>query len=78
MIKYKENDNYPLKISPYSSRRGGSYIVEQLTLKGEYITEFKSVNEAARQLKLDSSAISKACRGKLKSTGGFKWRYKIC
>lgn len=50
--------------------------VAQFTLEGEYITTFPSAREAARQLGLDSSVISKVCRGdRYKSHGGFKFKY---
>lgn len=49
--------------------------VEQLTLTGEYIKTFLSCAEAARELNLDSSTISKVCRGQNKSHGGFLFRY---
>ena len=49
--------------------------VEQLTLTDEHIAYFNSVAEAARQLKLDSSTISKVCRGVNKSHGGFHFKY---
>ena len=49
--------------------------VEQLTLTDEHIQFFDSCAEAARQLKLDSSTISKVCRGKNKSHGGFHFKY---
>ena len=52
--------------------------VIQMTLKDEYINEFPSCAEAARQLGLDSSVISKLCRKdpKYKSHGGFHFKYK--
>ena len=49
--------------------------VEQLTLTDEHIKYFDSVAHAARELKLDSSTISKVCRGVNKSHGGFHFRY---
>lgn len=49
--------------------------VEQLTLTDEHIAYFNSAAEAARQLKLDSSTISKVCRGVNKSHGGFHFKY---
>lgn len=49
--------------------------VEQLTLDGKFIQTFASCAEAARYLNLDSSTISKVCRGKNKSHGGFLFRY---
>lgn len=41
------------------------------------IQEWISASEVQRQLGIDSSAISKVCRGKLSQTGGFKWKYKL-
>lgn len=38
--------------------------------------EFYGIREAARELGLSGSAISKCCRGKYKSTGGYHFRYK--
>lgn len=51
-------------------------VVIQLSLQGEYIAEFPSVREAARVLNLDSSTISKVCRGQNKTHGGFIFKYK--
>lgn len=36
---------------------------------------FDSVNDAARYVKCDSSTISKVCKGKNKTAGGYRWRY---
>ena len=49
--------------------------VEQLTLFDEHIDYFNSCAEAARSLNLDSSTISKVCRGINKSHGGFHFKY---
>lgn len=49
--------------------------VLQMTLEDCPIQQFASCSEAARQLKLDSSTISKVCRGKNKSHGGFHFKY---
>lgn len=50
--------------------------VEQWDLDGNYIATFPSAREASRVLNLDSSTISKVCRGKNKSHGGFFFKYK--
>ena len=50
--------------------------VAQYDLNGNFIKEFPSAAAAARELNLDSSVISKVCRGdKYKSHGGFKFKY---
>lgn len=50
--------------------------VQQYSLDGILLKEFSSIASAARELNLDSSSISKACRGKLKTCGGFIFKYK--
>ena len=50
--------------------------VAQYDLNDNFIKEFPSAASAARELNLDSSVISKVCRGdKYKSHGGFKFKY---
>lgn len=75
-IKYKESNDFPKKITPYNSKQGGAYTVLQLDKDNNILNEYNSVNEAARQTGCDCSTISKVCRGKLKTHGGFKWKYK--
>lgn len=45
---------------------------------GEFIKEWGSVIEAAKALRIDSSAIAKCCRHvpKYKRAGGYVWEYK--
>lgn len=50
--------------------------VVQLSLNGDEIAVFPSGIQAARELKLSSSAISECCRGKRRTLGGYKWKYK--
>lgn len=49
--------------------------VGQYTKDLKFIKEFPSAAEAARQLGLDSSTISKVCRGQNKTHGGFIFKY---
>lgn len=49
--------------------------VIQMDKKGNYIATFNSCSEAARQLNLDSSTISKVCRGVNKTHGNFTFKY---
>lgn len=49
--------------------------IEQLTLTDSHIAYFDSIAQAARELKLDSSTISKVCRGQNKSHGGFHFKF---
>lgn len=51
--------------------------VIQYDLKGNFIREFPSSEEAARAVGVsDGSNISRCCRGKHRSIGGFQWGYK--
>lgn len=72
LITLSEN----VKAALYNTKTNSSCKkVEQLTLTDKHITYFNSVAEAARKLKLDSSTISKVCRGINKSHGGFHFKY---
>ena len=50
--------------------------VGQYDLENNLIQEFESLREASRQLNIDCGSISKCCRGKNKSAGGYIWKYK--
>ena len=49
--------------------------VIQISKNGETIDNFISVNNAARQTKIQPSHISACCRGERKTAGGYKWSY---
>ena len=49
--------------------------IAQYSLNNKFIATFPSAREAARKLNLDSSSITKCCKGKLKTTGGFIFHY---
>lgn len=49
--------------------------VQQYSLEGKLLNTFPSAREAARVLGLDSSTISKVCRGVNKTHGGFVFKY---
>lgn len=49
--------------------------VEQYSKDGMYLATWKSAREACKQLGLYPGNISKCCRGYLKSTGGYKWKF---
>jgi group I intron endonuclease len=50
-------------------------VVQQLTLDGILITEYKSVSEASKLAGCNKTSIAKVCRGERKSCGGFSWQY---
>lgn len=50
--------------------------IVQLTKSGEYIREWKSIREASIALNIDDSQIVKVCKGKAKTIGGYRWKYR--
>jgi DNA gyrase/topoisomerase IV subunit A len=56
--------------SEYKKRK-----VAQLSLCGEIIRCYESLTEAERVTGTDCSKISMCCKGKRKSSNGFKWKY---
>lgn len=51
--------------------------VIQYNLENEFIAEYQSLNEAARQTICNQGNIYSVCRGIRNQTRGFKWKYKI-
>lgn len=49
--------------------------INQYDLNNNFIATFPSSKEAGRQLHLDSSSITKCCKGKLKTTGNYIFHY---
>ena len=47
----------------------------QFAKDGTFIKEWTSLSEAERQLGIARSSICQCCKGRLKSVGGFVWRY---
>lgn len=50
-------------------------MVQCLSLSGELIKTYNCIMDAAKELKIDGSGISKCCRGKIAYSGGYVWRY---
>jgi len=49
--------------------------VIQLSLDGKIIKKWGSITEAGITLGINIGHITNVCRGKRKTTGGFKWKY---
>ena len=69
----KYNNNYGSHSQRMSKTR--SIPVAQLTKEGELITVYYGTREASRQTGISQGNISECCRGKLKTCGGFIWKY---
>lgn len=52
-----------------------SITILQFAKSGEFVKEWPSAYEAQRQLGIWQSSICQCCNGRLKSAGGFVWRY---
>ena len=50
--------------------------VLQFSKTGEFIAEYPSTREAGRKIGCNPSNICSCCKGKLKSTSGYIWKYK--
>ncbi len=49
--------------------------VNQFTKDNIFIKSFDSIKDAGTKLNIDSAHIGKACKDKLKTSGGFIWKY---
>jgi predicted transcriptional regulator len=67
--KTKEN------LNPYKKETRSKPII-QLSLKGDYIREWKSATEVNEKLGVSNKHISSVCNGNRKSTEGYRWMFK--
>ena len=49
----------------------------QYTKSGEFIKEWSSMREVERVLGIAHSGVCKCCKGKIKFSGGYIWKYAI-
>ena len=52
-------------------------VVIQLSKQGEFIQEWPSIREASIKTNTYDSGITLCCKGKLKTAGGYIWKYKV-
>lgn len=50
--------------------------VQQMSQDGKVVAVFCSVAQAARETNLERSSIIACCKGRIRSTGSFLWKYK--
>ena len=82
-IKNHKYNHYTPMLGKFGSEHNASIPIVQLTLDGQFIMKWSCSMEAKRKCGIDQSHITKCCRGKLKSAGGYKWMYlsdfqKVC
>ena len=73
-MKYVEDKETIIR--PFVSRQGGSKAIKQIDPETlQVVNTFTSAAEAGRMTGADPSTIIKVCKGKLKTTNGYKWSY---
>jgi len=60
-----------LEINEYSNKKA----VYQISKNGELIKKWESISKASKLLKIQRNGISKSCKNKLNTYGGFVWEY---
>ena len=79
---YKYNANYGTAIDrrkanmdyAEAAKKRHKRIIQN-TLNDVYIKEWNSIKEASYYLNLDKGSICKCLKGKVKTCGGYKWKY---
>jgi hypothetical protein len=51
-------------------------VVQQFSLEGKFITEYKSVSDASKHTGCNKTSIANVFRGERHSCGGFSWKFK--
>ena len=68
--------NLITKHSKYGKEHHNSKPIIQYDKNGNYIQEWECIRQIERQLGICNQNISKCCKGKYKSCGGYVWKYK--
>jgi hypothetical protein len=74
-VTAKENSKHALNTGLHKG--GKCRQVMQYTKEGVYIATFNSIIEAAASTNSNDRKISAVCKGKTKTSGGFKWKYVV-
>lgn len=78
----KENCNYPISIKSRINSHINTIVqsrwkqICQLTKNGDLIKVFDSVTKASKEMNICISSLSQCLKGKIKSSGGYLWKYK--
>lgn len=62
-------------IDGYNPQKNRVKAVQQMDMSGNVINVFDSIRRAEAELGIDHSLISACCKGKRKSTGGYRWAF---
>lgn len=72
--KYKQNEKINLKKAIEKNKKP----ILQYFKDGNFVKRWDCVLYASKKLGIDNSDIIKCCKGKIKSAGGYIWRYELC
>lgn len=50
--------------------------IVQITLDGEFVKEWESLSSVSKSMNITTGNLSKVCKGRQNSAGGYKWMYK--
>ena len=69
------NNGYNMTLGGEACNGTNDKAVYQYDLSGQFVKEYKSAHEAARENNIQFTNICKVCRGERKTAGGFGWSY---
>lgn len=72
----KHNCNHGTRTARIKSNMPQNKKVIQLTMDGEFVAEYPTIQDAARQTRICAGHICDVCKGNREFANGFKWRYK--
>lgn len=73
---FTELDNDTLSQKIAEAKKGCNKAILQYDLEGNPIREWESIKEAGETLGINRNNISSCCSGRIKTAGGYIWRYK--
>ena len=73
-MSYYENNHHGTAILRRSVTRGKKVL--QYDLEGNFIKEWNSAREIERALGYSNVSINQCCRGKIRKSKGFIWKFK--
>ena len=73
--KMKEAANKRTNKPPTGKDHHNAKSVNQFDLEGNFIKTFESIHQAANELSIQVNGICLCCKGRLKKSGGYIWKY---
>jgi hypothetical protein len=74
-LNYERNKSDEEKLKDITIQKNRKE-VSQFDLKGNFISKYPSIRNAAKMNDLNKSNIQKVCNGKSKSCGGYLWKFE--